>query len=90
MSVYSLFFDRSQFPKSACLSTIEDQRALWSKLEAIDVFSVGATPYLLTTEEGETTSPWSGMEETLPLLLTAVADGRLILEDIHLRLHDKL
>ncbi|KAK0470652.1 hypothetical protein IW261DRAFT_1516162 [Armillaria novae-zelandiae] len=76
------------FPKSTCLPTTEDQKAIWSKLETIDAFSVGATPYLLATEEGETTSPWSGMEETLPLLLTAVADGRLTLEDIRLRLHD--
>ncbi len=64
-------------------------KVIWSKLETIDAFSVGAS-YLLATEEGETTSPWSGMEETLPLLLTAVADGRLIIEDIRLRLHDKL
>ncbi|KAK0187138.1 hypothetical protein F5146DRAFT_765194 [Armillaria mellea] len=88
VSVYSLFFNRSQFPKSTCLPTTEDQKTIWSKLETIDAFSVGATPYLLAREEGETTSPWSGMEETLPLLLTAVADGRLTLEDIRLRLHD--
>jgi carbamoyl-phosphate synthase/aspartate carbamoyltransferase len=61
---------------------------VWHKLDLIDAFSIGATPYRLALEVGETASPSSGMEETLPLLLTAVQDGRLSLDDIRVRLHD--
>ena len=88
ISVYALFFTRDQFPESSSLPSVEDQRLLWKKLDVIDAFSVGATPYRLTLESGETPSPWSGIEETLPLLLTAVTDGRLTLDDIRVRLHD--
>ncbi|THH31670.1 hypothetical protein EUX98_g2495 [Antrodiella citrinella] len=87
VSVYSLFFTREQFPGSACLPTAEDQKALWASLDVIDVFSVGSVPYRLAEELGHEASAWSGIEETLPLLLTAVADGRLTLQDIELRLH---
>ncbi|RDB22075.1 Protein pyrABCN [Hypsizygus marmoreus] len=88
VSVYSLFFTREQFPASLSLPTAADQTALWKNLNLIDAFSVGPTPYRLAKETGKPTSPASGIEETLPLLLTAVADGRLTLEDIRLRLHD--
>lgn len=88
VSVYSLFFSTEQFRGSQVLPTPEDQAALWQNLDAIDVFSVGSTPYQLAAELGKVGSPWSGMEESILLLLTAVADGRLTLEDIRKRLHD--
>ncbi len=88
VSIYSLFFSASQYPEATCLPIAEDQKAIWSHLETIDIFSVGATPYKLATEVGKSASPKSGLEEALPLLLTAVTDGRLKLEDIRLRLHD--
>ncbi|KAJ7641416.1 hypothetical protein FB45DRAFT_1125203 [Roridomyces roridus] len=88
VSVYSLFFSTEQFPGCDFLPSTEDQQALWQKLDQIDAFSVGATPYRLALKVGETASPASGMEETLPLLLTAVQEGRLSLDDIRIRLHD--
>lgn len=88
VSVYSLFFTREQYPKSTTLPSEENHNALWKRLDTIDAFSVGMTPFRLASEVGEVYSPWSGTEETLPLLLTAVEDGRLTLEDIRLRLHD--
>ncbi|KAF8631665.1 hypothetical protein AX17_005066 [Amanita inopinata Kibby_2008] len=88
VSVYSLFFNREQFPGSKSLPTTEDQRALWQNLEMIDAFSVGSLPYRLAAETGKVRSPWSGIEESISLLLTAVADERLSLNDIRLRLHD--
>ena len=88
VSVYALFFDKGQFPKSVSLPTAEDQQMLWKNLDVIDVFSVGTTPYRLSVELGQESSPWSGVRETLPLLLTAVTDGRLTLNDIRIRLHD--
>ncbi|KAJ7475150.1 hypothetical protein B0H11DRAFT_1327067 [Mycena galericulata] len=88
VSVYALFFSREQFPTCQFLPSSENQKSLWQKLDLIDAFSVGATPYQLALEVGEKPSPASGMEETLPLLLTAVQDGRLSLDDIRIRLHD--
>ncbi|TCD67720.1 hypothetical protein EIP91_012018 [Steccherinum ochraceum] len=88
VSVYSLFLTREQFPGSTCLPSAEDQKALWASLDVIDVFSVGSVPYRLAQELGKNASTWSGIEETLPLLLTAVAEGRLTLKDIERRLHD--
>jgi carbamoyl-phosphate synthase/aspartate carbamoyltransferase len=87
VSVYSLFFTREQFPHSTLPSTA-DHKALWKNLDVIDVFSVGATPYRLSLEVGKVPSSSTGLRETLPLLLTAVADGRLTLNDIRKRLHD--
>ncbi|KAJ7074681.1 hypothetical protein C8F01DRAFT_1274229 [Mycena amicta] len=88
VSVYSLFFSRQDYPNCAFLPSTEDQKSLWQKLELIDAFSVGATPYRLAEFLGEKASPWSGMEETLPLLLTAEQEGKLTLDDIRVRLHD--
>lgn len=88
VSIYSLFFNTEQYPSATCLPSPEDQKALWSHMENIDIFSVGATPYRLAAETGHSASAKSGLGEALPLLLTAVTDGRLKLNDIRLRLHD--
>ncbi|CAK5278005.1 unnamed protein product [Mycena citricolor] len=88
VSIYSLFFSQSDFTESKCLPSAEDRKALWSKLDVIDAFSVGSTPHRLAVELGHSGSTVSGMEEALPLLLTAVQEGRLTLDDIRLRLHD--
>ncbi|THG97401.1 hypothetical protein EW026_g4589 [Hermanssonia centrifuga] len=88
VSVFSLFFTRDQFENADCLPTAEDQKALWQNFEMIDVISVGDAPYRLAQASGQVANPWSGVEETLPLLLSAAAEGRLTLKDIQLRLHD--
>ena len=88
VSIYSLFFDRDQFPGSARLPSAKDRRALWKNMEVIDAFSIGELPYFLAEEQGQQASVWSGVEEALPLLLTAVSEGRLTLEDVRKRLHD--
>ncbi|KAL1942304.1 hypothetical protein VTO73DRAFT_6368 [Trametes versicolor] len=88
VTVYALFFNKEQFPGVTCLPSAEDQKYLWDNLDQVDVFSVGRVPYELATQLGKEASAASGIEETLPLLLGAVAAGRLTLEDIHRRLHD--
>lgn len=88
VSIYSLFFNTSQYPTATCLPTADDQKSIWSHIEHVDVFSVGATPYRLAVELGHSASAKSGLEEALPLLLTAVSERRLTLEDIVVRLHD--
>lgn len=88
VAVYSLFFTTEEYPGSTCLPTAADQAALWSNLDVIDVFAVGQTPYQLAAELGKDAHASAGIEETLPLLLTAVSEGRLTLEGIARRLHD--
>ena len=88
VSVYSLFFSSEQFSNTALLPSAEDQRIIWKNLDVIDAFSVGPNPSHLASEIKGEHYPASGIEETLPLLLTAVTDGRLKLEDIRERLHD--
>lgn len=87
VAVYSLFFTREKLG-AKCLPTAADQKALWDALPEIDMFSVGSVPYQLGMELGKPVSAASGIEETLPLLLSAVADGRLTIEDITAKLYD--
>ncbi|KAG1893378.1 uncharacterized protein F5891DRAFT_1166430 [Suillus fuscotomentosus] len=88
VSVFALFFTREQYSQPTSLPSGQDQEALWKNLGVIDAFSVGMLPHQLATELQESASAWSGAEETLPLLLTAVTSGRLTVEDIRVRLHD--
>jgi len=88
ISVYSLFFTAEQFPGVQVLPTAEVQKVLWQKLDVIDAFSVGANPYLLASTLGEPASVCSGIGETLPLLLTAVSEHKLTLDDVRRRLYD--
>ena len=88
VSVFSLFFTTEDFPEVDILPSAMVQKALWQRLDVIDAFSIGSIPYRLASALSKAASPWSGVGEALPLLLTAVADGRLTLNDIRLRLHD--
>ena len=88
VAVYSLFFTSEQWNDAPCLPSKVEQDALWKNMDIIDMFSVGDIPYRLGVHMGRPVSTWSGVEETLPLLLSAVADGRLTLADIRQRLHD--
>ncbi|TFK22828.1 aspartate carbamoyltransferase [Coprinopsis marcescibilis] len=88
VSVYSLFFKKEDFDGSAILPSAADQKALWDKLDVIDVFSIGPTPYHLARQTQREGSAFSGNEEALPLLLTAVVEGRLTLDAIQKRMHD--
>jgi carbamoyl-phosphate synthase/aspartate carbamoyltransferase len=89
VSVYVLFFTKDQFRTGVkVLPTADDQAFIWNNLDVVDAFTVNGPPFYVSVEQGEKGSPWSGVEESLPLLLTAVADGRLTLKDIQDRLHD--
>lgn len=88
VSVYSLFYSRDDFPETTALPTLADQKALWKHLERVDAFSIGTIPYEIAVATGKSFTPYSGFEEVLPLLLTAVTEGRLTLQDIRSRLYD--
>nr|AAD09129.1 PyrABCN [Aspergillus nidulans] len=85
VSIYCLFLSRDDYPEAAFLPTREDQKALWEHLSTIDIFSIGSIPYQLAGEKG---SPAAGIAEALPLLFTAVSEGRLTVEDIIARLYE--
>ncbi|MCJ1311998.1 hypothetical protein MMC25_005672 [Agyrium rufum] len=89
VAVYSLFLSQEDFDgKRSCLPMKKDQAALWKRLDVIDIFSVGSLPYHLALEVGADATPAVGISDALPLLFTAVADGKLSVEDIVARMHD--
>jgi carbamoyl-phosphate synthase/aspartate carbamoyltransferase len=85
VSIYCLFLSQKDYPASSFLPTVEDQKALWDHMSTIDVYSIGSIPYQLA---GKTATPETGIAESLPLLFTAVAEGRLTVEDITARLYE--
>ncbi|CAG8604371.1 12599_t:CDS:10, partial [Racocetra fulgida] len=88
VSVYALFLNSNDMNGSeSILPSLSDQAALWEYLESIDCFSVGTLPYRLSQSFGFDVPASTGIEETLPLLLNAVNDGKLTLDDIKTRLY---
>jgi dihydroorotase-like cyclic amidohydrolase len=65
------------------LATKKDVAALWQNMEVIDCFATDHAPHTLTEKDGEDPPPgFPGLETLLPLLLTAVDDGRLTVDNI--------
>lgn len=72
------------------LKTKKDQDFLWRSLQYIDVFESDHAPH--TKEEKESENPPSGvpgLETTLPLLLTAMSEGRITLKEIIDKCHTR-
>ncbi|KAI9480499.1 MAG: hypothetical protein EXX96DRAFT_563025 [Benjaminiella poitrasii] len=89
VSIYSLFFTSEDFKNTKLLPSKHDQEALWQDLEVIDCFAVGAVPRQLAKEMGHKVDATAGIHEALPLLLTAVAKGRLTIKDVVERLYER-
>jgi carbamoyl-phosphate synthase/aspartate carbamoyltransferase/dihydroorotase len=65
------------------LATPADRQALWDNLEFVDCFATDHAPHLLSEKDGPNPPPgYPGLETALPLLLTAVGEGRLTLDDV--------
>jgi carbamoyl-phosphate synthase/aspartate carbamoyltransferase/dihydroorotase len=65
------------------LAAKEDAEALWANMEVIDCFATDHAPHTLSEKDGLNPPPgFPGLETLLPLLLTAVSDGRLTVDDI--------
>ncbi|XP_055599660.1 CAD protein [Uranotaenia lowii] len=65
------------------LCSPEDQQALWDNMDVIDVFATDHAPH--TKDEKESAKPppgFPGLETILPLLLNAVNEGKLQLDDL--------
>lgn len=69
------------------LGTHEDTEALWKNLEFIDCFATDHAPHRKSEKVTQGCPGFPGLETALPLLLNAVHEGRLTLEDIVLRCH---
>jgi carbamoyl-phosphate synthase/aspartate carbamoyltransferase/dihydroorotase len=70
------------------LATARDRDALWENLDVIDCFATDHAPHTLDEKDGAQPPPgFPGLETALPLLMTAVHDGRLTMDDCILRLH---
>ncbi|NXV38273.1 PYR1 protein, partial [Rissa tridactyla] len=71
------------------LGTRQDVEALWENMDTIDCFATDHAPHTLEEKQGQEPPPgYPGLETMLPLLLTAVSEGRLAVEDIIQRLYE--
>src|SRR5689334_20867657 len=65
------------------LATKADVQALWDNMDVIDCFATDHAPHTLAEKDGENPPPgFPGLETLLPLLLTAVDDRRLTVDDL--------
>lgn len=66
----------------------EDQQALWENMHLIDCFATDHAPHTIKEKTSPNAPPgFPGLETVVPLLLTAVNDGRLTIEDIINKFH---
>jgi carbamoyl-phosphate synthase/aspartate carbamoyltransferase/dihydroorotase len=65
------------------LATALDRAALWNNLDVIDCFASDHAPHTLAEKDGKNPPPgFPGLETSLPLLLTAVHEGRLTMDEL--------
>ncbi len=70
------------------LASEADRQALWDNLDVIDCFATDHAPHTLAEKDSDNPPPgFPGLETALPLLLTAVQQGRLSMEDLIARMH---
>ena len=70
------------------LGTTADRDALWANLDVVDCVASDHAPHTLEEKSGADPPPGvPGLETTLPLMLTAVREGRLSLERMIELLH---
>lgn len=69
------------------LATAADRQALWDNLDVIDCFATDHAPHTAAEKDGDNPPPgFPGLETALPLLLTAVSEGRLTMDDLVARM----
>jgi len=70
------------------LATPEDVAALWESFDVIDCIATDHAPHTLAEKEGANAPPgFPGLETALGLMLGAVREGRLNIDDLVLRMH---
>ncbi|KAI5721517.1 hypothetical protein M8J77_021715 [Diaphorina citri] len=66
----------------------EDRQALWDNMDVIDCFATDHAPHTLAEKTSANPPPgYPGLETVLPLLLTAVSEGRLSMNDLVAKFH---
>ncbi len=69
----------------------QDRAALWENLPVIDVFATDHAPHTVQEKDSPQPPPgYPGLETALALLLTAVREERLTLEDLVQRMHHRV
>lgn len=67
-----------------------DQEALWANMDIIDAVATDHAPHTIEEKEGENPPPgFPGLETALPLMLTAVREKRLSMDDIIRLMHTR-
>lgn len=70
------------------LVSLDDQQALWENIDIIDCIATDHAPHTLAEKTGTKPPPgFPGLETSLPLMLTAVNEGRLTLADLEQKMH---
>lgn len=70
------------------LATQKDVDALWANLDVIDCFATDHAPHTLEEKDSDDPPPgFPGLETALPLLLTAVSEGRLTINNLIEKMH---
>ncbi|MBI3162529.1 MAG: amidohydrolase family protein [Chloroflexi bacterium] len=70
------------------LATKADVNAMWEHMDVIDCFATDHAPHTVAEKDSENPPPgFPGLETILPLLLTAVHDKRLTLDDLIQKTH---
>ena len=69
------------------LNTDEDKKALWDNIDIIDCFATDHAPHLKSEKKSCGCPGFTGLETALPLLLNAVNENRLTIDDIINKYH---
>ncbi len=70
------------------LAAQKDVDALWENMEVIDCFATDHAPHTVEEKDSENPPPgFPGLQTALPLMLTAVGDGRLTMDDVVARMY---
>ena len=64
------------------LNSHVDREALWENMDMIDCFATDHAPHLKTEKQSCGCPGFTGLETMLPLLLNAVNEGKLTIDDI--------
>ena len=83
--ISALSFGRSEVRPR--LAAPADVQALWDNLDVIDCFATDHAPHTAAEKDGSKPPPgFPGLETALPLLLTAVDDGRMTIDELVARM----
>jgi carbamoyl-phosphate synthase/aspartate carbamoyltransferase/dihydroorotase len=70
------------------LATKQDVDALWENMDAIDCFATDHAPHTIEEKDSDNPPPgFPGLETFLPLILNAVKDGRLTMDEVIAKMH---